>query len=187
MAVDISTSGSAFDPFHIRLCRDIRNDLSVGFIASIRQKEPDLIASAIQRYRAMDLEPFMTAYIDDRYQRYQRVESDIDSKEIPVEDIYPVACLMWNQSLYFEFHEWLESAWHQAAGSERQILQALIRCAGVYLLLESGRQSGAKKMADKALAGLIERRSLVPKIFQVDRLIEKLSSADPVPPVLGCG
>lgn len=175
-----------FDPFHNRLCRDIRNDLSVGFIASIRQKDPDRIAAEVNRYRAMDIEPFMAAYIDARFNKYQRVNSAVAASHIAVEDIYPIACLMWNQSLFFEFHEWLEHTWHHAGEPERQMIQALIRSAGVYLLLEAGRKKGAHKMALKALAGLNEHRSLIPKLFEVDCLIDKLSVVDPVPPEFSC-
>jgi hypothetical protein len=175
-----------FDPFHNRLCRDIRNDLSVSFMTAIRSRDLKAAAGVVKKYMSKDVEPFVADYMENRLNRYRRVVHEIGSQNIPMEDTYGIACRIWNQSLFFEFHEWLEQSWHRAAGTEKQVLQALIRSAGVYLLLESGRMNGAKKMAAKAAAGLSELQALVPGSFDVARLIDKLSALDPVPPEFEC-
>ncbi len=182
-AVPIQT----FDPFHNRLCRDIRNELSLSFMTAIRSRDLSAAAGVVKSYASKDVESFVAEYMEDRLKRYQRVVQSIESQNIPPDDTYRIACCIWNQSLFFEFHEWLEQSWHRAAGSEKQVLQALIRSAGVYLLLESGRMNGAIKMAAKAAAGLCELQTLVPGSFDVARLIDKLSTLDPVPPKFVCG
>jgi hypothetical protein len=175
-----------FDPFHNRLCRNIRNELSICFINSIHKGDLSPVADAVEKYKSQDPEPFIGSYMDNRFMRYQSVVSDIQSQHIPMEDTYGIACRIWNQSLFFEFHEWLELFWHRAAGTEKKVLQTLIRSAGVYLLLESGRMNGARKMAAKAAAGLSELQAIVPGSFDVARLIDKFSALDPVPPEFGC-
>lgn len=177
---------STFDPFRNRLCRDIRNDLSISFMTAIRSRDLTAAAGVVKKYMSKDVEPFMADYMGNRLNRYQRVVSDIESHGIPMQDTYGIACRIWNQSLFFEFHEWLEQSWHRTAGSEKQVLQALIRSAGVYLLLEYDRKNGAKKMAVKAAASLCKLRAFVPDSFDVVRLINKLSVLDPVPPKFVC-
>ena len=177
---------STFDPFNNRLCRDIRNELSISFINYINQRDMASVVEVKEKYKLQEMAPFTVDYMDDRLIRYQRVVSDIESHGIPIEDTYRIACRIWNQALFFEFHEWLEQSWHRTAGFEKQVLQALIRSAGVYLLLEYNRNNGAKKMAVKAAASLRKLRMFVPESFDVLRLIDKLSVLDPVPPKFVC-
>jgi hypothetical protein len=49
-------------------------------------------------------------------------------------------------------------------------------------LLNSGRKSGAIKMASKAIDDLKEYRNLIPRCFDVDLLIKRLSALDSNPP-----
>jgi hypothetical protein len=178
---------SAFDPFNNRLCRDIRNDLSISFMTAIRSRDLAAAVDVVKKYTSKDVEPLVADYMQSRLYRYQRVLQSIEVQNILPDDTYRIACRIWNQSLFFEFHEWLEHVWHNTDGPEKGMLQALIRSAGVYLLLESGRRNGAKRMAAKAVAGLIECRSSVPDFFNVSLLIDKLSVIDPVPPEFVCG
>ena len=180
------TSDPTFDPFHNRLCRDIRNALSVSFIKAIQQGNMNPVRDTAQALQGKAAKPFMQAYIKQRLSRYQEVFDDRISGKPLAGETYRIACSMWNRSLFFEFHEWLEHSWHQAAGREKQMLQALIRSAGAYLLLEAGRMNGAQKLAAKAVAGLRQIRSLIPAEFDVDLLIRKLTALDPPPPRFTC-
>ncbi|MEJ2096694.1 MAG: DUF309 domain-containing protein [Deltaproteobacteria bacterium] len=80
----------------------------------------------------------------------------------------------------------LEQSWHSSSGDEKCLLQALIRSAGAFLLLESGRTNGARKLAAKALAGLKPLQSQVPNVYDVQGLIENLTHLDSNPPRFGC-
>lgn len=93
--------------------------------------------------------------------------------------------MLWNQELFFEVHEWLEKGWLKAHGTDKSILQALIRAAGTYVHLKHGQREGAKKMAAKAVQTLLQHKAMVPAIFNVEVLIAKLAALDPVPPKLG--
>ena len=178
---------STFDPFHNRLCRDIRNDLSIHLMDSIKTGDISPVVDVVEKYKSQDVESFMNDYMGNRLRLYQRVLSEISSQNIPLEDTYRIACCIWNQALFFEFHEWLEHQWHVTYGPEKELIQALIRSAGVYLLLESGRKKGAQKMAVKAVAGLRKTRAYAPGFFDITRLIDSISEFDPLPPKFRCG
>ncbi len=130
-------------------------------------------------------EPVMARYIEDRIMRYQAVMARIQSPGISVQDTHAIAILLWNQGLFFEVHEWIESKWLQSRGAEKQLLQALIRAAGAYVHLEAGNLEQAVRLAGKALPPLVQHRALVPGYFHVDRLIASLEPLNPVPPKLG--
>jgi hypothetical protein len=180
------TATPQFDPFHNRQCRDIRNALSESFIAAVHQKSLAPVSDHVEVFKSKTVAPFMARYMDDRLKRYQAVIQTMLSRRIPLTDVYRIACQMWNQSLFFEFHEWLEESWHLAQGDEKRMLQTLIRSAGAYLLHTAGRANGAQKLASKAVAGLKELRSRIPDGFDVERLIKKLADLDSPPPRFGC-
>ena len=180
------TTVATFDPFHNRLCRDIRNALSISFIQALRQENVSPVIAVIEKFKAKSPAPFVTDYMNNRLMRYQEVMDDMTFRKISAADTYSVACSMWNRRLFFEFHEWLEDSWHSAAGSEKRMLQALIRSAGAYLLLEAGRKTGAQRLAAKAAAGLKEMQNSVPESFDVALLIDKLTALDSTPPRFAC-
>ena len=183
---DTMTTLPEFDPFHNRQCRNIRNALSESFIDAVQQKTLAPVRDQIESFKSKSAAPFMIRYMDDRLRRYQTVIRAVVSRPIPITDIHRIACRMWNQSLFFEFHEWLEQSWHSSSGDEKCLLQALIRSAGAFLLLESGRTNGARKLAAKALAGLKPLQSQVPNVYDVQGLIENLTHLDSNPPRFGC-
>ncbi len=172
----------AFDPFADRLCRDIRNDLSQGLMETILGTNSGMLAAVEERYRKRALPRFAGDYLDDRLRRYRTVLGQITTSGTQIGDTYGIARLLWNEGLFFEVHEWLETAWLKATGPDRAILQALIRAAGTYVHLGHGRTAGARKMAEKAVAGLLQYQALVPRAFQVEALVAKLTALDPVPP-----
>ena len=78
---------------------------------------------------------------------------------------------------------WKENGWQQQ-GRKKQVLQGMIRAAGVYVQLDRGNTIGANKMAAKAVQAFVEHRGVVPAIFDLDVLLEKLEKVDPIPPKL---
>lgn len=167
-----------FSPFENRLCRDVRNKLSEGFLSAIQAKRLDPVDEIALTLKQKKLAPWHINYIDNRLTRYITVLSQLKSTP----DMFTTACLLWDQSLFFECHEWLEPFWNQAKGSEKKLIQALIRAAATYVLLEAGQESGAKKAAKKALAFLSENKAIIPPVFKSDLLILALSSLDAPPP-----
>lgn len=174
-----------FDPFRNRLCRDIRNDLSESLMTVIHTADSDKLSPVVERYKTLDLEPCMSDYLNDRLTRYHRVFKQIKSAGMSPDETYAIAVLLWNQELFFEVHEWLEEKWLKAIGTEKVVVQALIRAAGTYVHLEHGRREGAKKMALKAVASLLQHQTTVPPVFNVESLVAKLTGLDPVPPKFG--
>jgi len=176
-----------FDPFQNRLCRDIRNELSERLMAILDGAGGEMLSSIAESYTSGNIKPFMREYIDDRLSRYQTVIKQIRSAKIPRDETYGIALLLWDQELFFEVHEWLEKRWLEARGTDKSILQALIRAAGTYVHLKHGRMVGAKKMAVRAVETLLQHKEMVPPIFNVEVLVAKLAALDPVPPKFGQG
>ncbi len=175
-----------FDPFESRPCRQVRNALSKSLMDSIHQKEISRLQDAAHQLLQDHGEPILSRYIEDRITRYQAVMARILlSPGITVQDTHAIAILLWNQGLFFEVHEWIESKWLQSRGVEKQLLQALIRAAGAYVHLEAGNLERAGRLAGKALPPLVQHRALVPGYFHVGRLIASLEPLNPVPPKLG--
>jgi hypothetical protein len=69
----------------------------------------------------------------------------------------------------------------RSTGAEKKALQALIRSAGTYMLLNYGRTNGAIKMASRASEGLQEYKKMIPTCFDAEPLIAKLSTLDSPP------
>jgi len=176
---------SDFDPFRNRLCRDVRNQLSSSLLETIHTKNITPSRRVADSFLARGVDSCIQQYINHRLARYKTVIDQMLSAEIASDEIYLVALLLWDQRLFFEVHEWLEQKWLLSVGSEKKILQALIRAAGTYLLLEYDRIKGARKTAEKAVEGLRLYRENIPSFFHVSVLINKLKSLDPAPPLLG--
>jgi predicted metal-dependent hydrolase len=67
---------------------------------------------------------------------------------------------LFNAGRFFAAHEIWEQGWLEAAGSEREILQALVQIAAGYAKVESGLRSGALKLLTRGLERL--QRALTP-------------------------
>ena len=65
------------------------------------------------------------------------------------------------------------------------MLQAFIRAAGSYLLMEHGRMNGAKKTAAKAVESLILYEKKIPSYVNASLLIKGLKNLYTEPPKLG--
>lgn len=174
-----------FDPFQNRLCRNIRNELSGSLIAAIRTMDMAPAYAVATAYLAVDAQPHINGYINKRMVRYHAVLNRIQTAALFPGDIYAIGLLLWNRHLFFEVHEWFEKKWLNSVGAEKQLLQALIRAAGVYHLLEHGRQAGAERLAAKAADGLIRHKDVCSVSMDLDLLIATLDPLDPMPPMLG--
>ena len=118
----------------------------------------------------------MKNYIKKRIKLYSTIFQQVESSNKPTQNM--IALKLWNSELFFEFHEFIEKDWMHATGAEKKALQALIRSAGTYMLLNSGRENGAIKMASKAIEGLQQFKNMIPTCFDTELLIKKLSDLD---------
>lgn len=170
-----------FEPFQDRLSRDIRNDLSATMSEMLDQLDPGAVQKVADRYLGMDIELYYKDYISDRLARYQ-VALEVMRKG-PGDEFWR-ALVLWDRKLFFEVHEVLEHLWYQATGTEKKILQAMIRAAGVYIKLEYGHTEAAQKMAERALPVLMQQRAFLARYFDSAKLISALKDLNFEPPHL---
>jgi len=179
-------SAAQFDPFSgDRLCRDIRNDLSESLMLSLESKSLAPSLSVADRYLEMNVKNFMRRYINDRISCYRCVINQLNAIEIAAHEAYVIALLLWDQGLFFEVHEWLESKWYTAHGAQKKIFQALIRAAGTYVHLAYGRDTGAQKMSLKAIETLSIYKKEIPDFLHIELLLKHLKNLSLPPPHLG--
>jgi hypothetical protein len=178
-------SQTDFDPFRNHLCRDVRNQLSSSLLKTIHARNISPSHLVAETFLASGVEQSIQDYIAQRLERYQAIIDQIVTADIAEEETFAIALLLWDQELFFEVHEWLEEKWLKSQGTEKSILQALIRAAGSYLLLEHNRMSGARKTAAKAVESLTLYSKDIPSFMHVSLLISKLKALTPVPPKLG--
>ena len=171
-----------FDPFTNRTARDIRNSLSESFVAALAAGDPEKYLNAARKWRQQNLSSLHAAYIEDRVLRYEHVFDAIRASEIY--DPLQQALVIWNQRLFFEFHDHLETIWKFATGDQRQALKGLIKAAGVYIHLEQHHRQAAEKLALKSYRLLRQYAHCLAFIANHEALLDKLKSGDPVPPRL---
>ncbi|MGD8702873.1 MAG: DUF309 domain-containing protein [Desulfosarcina sp.] len=176
------TDITRFDPFNNRLCRNVRNALSEGFKEALEAKDMQPVQRMAGFFLDDSTPSVVRAYIEKRLTAYAQVLAGIDDPclEAPLE----VAFRIWDQGLFFETHEYLEPFWMAAAGEEKNVLQAIIRSAGAYVHLEQGNLTGARRIADKALAVLERLQDRLAPYADPQLLLNKLTNLDPVPPTL---
>ncbi len=175
-------AAGSFDPFNDRLSRDIRNTLSEAFIGALSRMEPAAYRDQADIWRATNPSKIHLDYIQNRLQRYDRVFDQLEADHLK-EPL--LQCLViWNNGLFFEFHDHLEGLWKQASGDERQALKGLIKAAGVYIHKEFSHKPAVNSLAAKSYR-LIRRYShSLTFIKNLDVLAHKLKTLDPVPPRL---
>lgn len=178
------TPAAGFDPFRDRQSRTIRNDLSRAFGRSLAAASlsgvEELSASLLKKA----LSPCYRVYVESRLERYRRAFDRIqESRKDPLLQ----GLILWDLRLFFEMHEVLENAWHQAEGSRKRLLQSMIRAAGVYIKLEHGYDRQAARLAEKACAVLERNSSALRDYFDPGGLIAALKALNPAPPILLAG
>lgn len=171
-----------FDPFTDRTARDIRNSLSESFVAALAARDPAKYMNAARKRREQNLTAKHAAYIDDRLLRYAHIFNVIRAYGI----VAPLkqALVIWNQGLFFEFHDHLEAFWKAAAGDQRQVLKGLIKAAGVYIHLEQHHRQAAERLAKKSYALLVQYPDCLSFIANYKTLLKKLKNCEPDPPRL---
>jgi hypothetical protein len=171
-----------FDPFNNRLARDIRNGLSEALIGALVELNHEVYLHAAGKWNAENLPPEHRAYIQDRLQRYRAVLRQIQDQRL--NDPFIQALVIWNQGLFFEFHEHLETIWRDSTGDERQALMGMIKAAGVYVHLEFHHQQAAERLAAKSIHLLNKYSHCLAFIANLDILVAKLKDVDSGPPQL---
>ncbi|MEJ2101872.1 MAG: DUF309 domain-containing protein [Desulfobacterales bacterium] len=171
-----------FDPFADRTARDIRNSLSGSFAVAIAAMDPDKYLSVARRWREQNLFQIYSDYIADRLLRYDQVLQTIRAGGI--NEPLKQALVVWNQSLFFEFHEHLESLWRSASGDQREALKGLIKAAGVYIHLEQHHRKAAESLAIKSFNLLRQYGHCLTFIANFGILLDRLNKLDPAAPRL---
>ncbi|MGD8740038.1 MAG: DUF309 domain-containing protein [Desulfobacterales bacterium] len=171
-----------FDPFVDRTARDIRNSLSESFVAALAVRDPAKYLIVARKWREQNLSALHADYIGDRLLRYQHVFNAFQAGGM--NDPLQQAVIIWNQRLFFEFHDYLEPHWKAATGDQRQVLKGLIKAAGVYIHLEQHHRQAAKSLAMKSYQLLRKYAHCLAFIANHETLLDKLESGDPVPPRL---
>ncbi len=170
-----------FEPFEDRLSRDIRNQLSAALPRALAQNDLAPVRGIAARYLQQGLAPHYVAYIETRLAGYAKALEMIARSGAG--DALSKALVLWDLNLFFEVHEILEEAWHGARGTEKEILQAMIRAAGFYIKGEYGYLEAGAKMAGRAVAALEKNRQGCTG-FDVDTLLTSLRNLDQIPPKL---
>ena len=176
------TPFNEFDPFNDRLSRDIRNTLSEAFINSLSRGEPSDYLVAAEKWLTEKLTAGCIAYIKDRLYRYDHVLEKIIASRL--DDALLQSLVLWNNGLFFEFHEHLERIWHRTSGDEYQAFKGMIKAAGVYIHLEHHRQQAAESLSIKSLELIRQYSHCLAFISNLDVLIRGLEMLTPVSPKL---
>lgn len=173
-----SHAPSGFDPFKSRTDRDIRNQLSEAFTRSLADGNPTYRDRG-RKLLAVHEEPARRGYIRDRLAQYDRVWTGLPA-ELPRE---PDAVFrsLWRRHLYFECHEFLETLWKAAEGSEKQALQGLIQAAGAFIHLERGKRKPAARLAIKALERLSQHPAVIRRFTDPSQLLADLDAVSQAP------
>ena len=179
---DKKLPGGKFDPFNNRLSRDIRNTLSESFMTALSRMEPSAYRDEADIWRTKNLSDIYLEYIQDRLQRYDRVCEQIKARHL--DDPLLQSLVIWNNGLFFEFHDHLEGMWKPATGDERQALKGMIKAAGVYVHHEFNHQPAVKSLSAKSYDLLRQYSHRLAFIKNLDVLIQKLKTLDPDPPQL---
>jgi len=172
-----------FDPFEDRLARDIRNALSETIIDVFEQMNIGPAQKAADGFLHKELGPIYDQYIAQRLEAYAQGLEIIRAEQLAL--LWDKALVLWDLGLFFEVHEMLEYGWLKATGTEKLVLQAMIRAAGMYIKLhDQDNARGAAKMASKAVEVLEANRHFFSADFPLNLLLDKLHRLDPVPPKL---
>ena len=171
-----------FDPYGSRTAREVRNRLSTGFIRSIEADDISGLADAAQRLCPPDADPGCRAYVAERMDRYRRAFAHILGENVR-EPIHR-AVVLWNEGLFFEVHEILETIWNGKERWRKEALRGLIQAAGVFVHRERGMDRAAEKLAARAAAHLQRHCRQLAEIANIDEVIDALEDPARAAPVL---
>jgi len=171
-----------FDPYEDRTARDVRNRLSVAFVHAVQSGDLEGLLSAAGRICPPETGRVYCAFVNDRMNRYRRAFETIRARQAaaPIHQ----AVVLWNERLFFEVHEILESVWNDSQRWRKEALRGLIQAAGVYVHRQRGADRASERLADRAAAHLRAHRKDLPEIANVQELIEALVDPNRPAPVL---
>ena len=174
---------NSFNPLNDRIARDIRNEMARIFVKHL-DRQIDLIPvnKLAAQLLAKNPSRLYSNYIKDRQHRYLAATKIITDQNI-TDDFYR-ALVLWDNELFFEVHEILESLWIDSSGTAKLILQAMIRAAGYYIHLGTGNLTGAKKMAARAYDVLTKYQEEIPPFPGLTNLLKCLNQLKTIPPKL---
>ena len=138
-----------FDPFNDRMSRDIRNTLSEAFVDALAKRNPASFEEAARTWLNRVDAGIYEHYIEERLGLYRRVFQIIEQERL--QEPLSTALVVWNQGLFFEFHDHLERIWRETTGEMHQALKGLIKAAGVYIHLQYDRPQAAGRLANKSI------------------------------------
>jgi hypothetical protein len=171
-----------FDPFNDRMSRDIRNTLSEAFVDALVKRNPASFEEAARNWLNRVDTGIYEQYIKDRLGLYRRVFQIIEQERL--QKPLATGLIVWNQGLFFEFHDHLERIWHETTGDIHQALKGLIKAAGVYIHLQYHHRQAANRLAKKSLALLRSHCDCLPDLRNLDELMDALKRGDLEPPQL---
>lgn len=176
-------NGSAiFDPYEDRTARDIRNRLSVAFVHAVQSGDLEGLLSAAERICPPEAGRVYCAFANHRMNQYRHAFETIQAGGIA--DPIPQAVLLWNEGLFFEVHEILESVWNDEQRWRKDVLRGWIQAAGVYIHRQRGAARAGATLAARAAAHLTAHRKSLPEISNIEELIEALADPNRPAPVL---
>ncbi len=167
-----------FDPFNDRTARDLRNRLSAGMVEALRRGDDAPFAAAAAWAENLAATPAHREYLAGRKEMYARLKHELD----PDAGIWETTCALWNHGGFFEVHEVMEDAWRRAAGPEKELLQAMVRAAGVMVHRDAGRKEAAARMAGCGSGGVAMMISFTPATRAGTTVIRTVERSGAPPP-----
>lgn len=146
------------------------------------QREPSGYRTVAAKWLAKKPEDVYLNYVRDRLGRYDRVLELIAASQL--KDPLIQSLVMWNNRLFFEFHDHLEKIWRQTEGDEHQALKGLIKAAGVYVHMEHDHRKAVERLSGKSLVLLRRYAHRLTFISNLNVLMESLKNLDPISPRL---
>lgn len=168
-----------FDPFSDRTARDIRNTLSSALILELSGAGAPTVAAVAGQWLARQPGAVYQAYIEGRQRQYRDLLTRIRAEGINGPRHQSI--ILWNDGLFFELHELLETIWHGAVATERTGLKGLIQAAGAYLHSLRGKGEIAQKLARRARMHLRTGAAGLSFIANLEQLIVALADSPPAP------
>jgi hypothetical protein len=176
-------ASAIFDPYEDRTARDIRNRLSVAFVKAVRSGDLGELLSAAERICPPETGRVYCAFANDRMNQYRHAFETIQAAGT-ADPIFQ-AVVLWNEGLFFEVHEILESIWNDSQRWRKDALRGWIQAAGVYIHRQRKANRAADRLAARAAAHLKAHRRELSEIANIEELVEALSDPDRPAPVLG--
>ncbi len=171
-----------FDPYEDRTARNIRNRISTALIRALESGDSERLEAAARQICPPASGRIYCDFVRGRLVRYRRVLEKI--RTVRAAGPLQQAVLLWNEGLFFEVHEILESVWNNAQRWRKEALRGFIQAAGVYIHRKRGADRAAAKLAARAAAHLGTHRKDLAEIANVEDLIEALSVPDESAPEL---